>query len=739
MRRARRWRGAARAAALVAIAALAPAAARADAVSVALEPGFTHGDTEVTTQAGRTTRERLDLLTQNYRLSLDRSLTDQLLASLGGTFLDQRAWRDVDGVPSLQTARATALFGRLTLGLPTLTVGVGADRHEERFLASSASSFVTESYSAFALWRPGELPEVNLRVGRVHAYDDAHRVQDATTDSAVFGARYEARHYGARYLVTWNHTTDALNRTDSTAVDQTVLGTWNDSLFEGRTAAYASGTFTNRNSSISAQGGGTIARQQAPVAGLSGVEALPATALDIALAPNPLVIDGNTSATAGVDVGFGTSALGDRNARDVGARFADVVTPVNTLYVWFDRPLTPAVGGALAASVAVYRSDDNQRWTPIDLDRNRPPVVSPFENRIEITVAQVQARYLKVALAPLALGVTTDSAYRNLLVTELQLLLVLPAALVPRNQTTYTATANVTARTALLQGPDLAHDVQASVARQSEGVTTYAVVNGLSLAQRLTRTIVANARGARQDQDAGRGHEGIWLWSAAVTGNPYPTAYWSVNYSGTANDRDQTVAHSLTALGRADLYEGISTQVNGTASFLTQAEQTLPSGIVQGERTASTGQAGATASFTPNRFVTLTTGVLYSRSVAFTPETGDVVTDFGRADASLSLTPAPALSAAGTVSRVFLGARPTTLATLQLNYFPLRGELQLSFAYSKTLDTTADATAESWGPSLRWNVRRGVALTSSYTVLENAAPAQTLRSRVLSANLLVTL
>jgi hypothetical protein len=708
--------------------AVAMSAARADGVNASLEPGYTHSETDITDQVGNTTRQRVDLFTQTYRLSLDRSITNRITGAAGGTLFDERGWVDTDGVSSRQSGRATSLFGRLTLGTPSLTAGVGVDRHEQRFLSSSGTSFVTENYTAYTLWRPGELPELDLRVARVNTYDTSRRVQDGTSDSAVLSARFESRSYGARYLVAWTHSSDHLNGSDSTAVDQTVLGTWNGSLFDGRTAAYASGSLTNRNASTSTLGqGGTVARQQAPVTGVSGVEALPATAIDVALTPNPLLVDGNTTATAGVDVGAGPSALGDRNARDVGARFADVVTSVNTFYVWFDKSLSPEVGRALVAGLAVYRSDDNQRWSAVAI--TQPPIVSPFENRVEITTGQVQARFLKVALVPLAPGVTADQAYRNLFVTEVQFLLVLPAALVPRSQTTFAASANASARTIIAEGPDLAHDLQASVARQSQSsFTNYTVINGLSLAERLTATMAANARVARQDQDAGRGHEGIFSWTASLTANPYPTAYWMLNYSGTANDRDESVGHSLTALARADLYEGISMQANAGGSIVTQ-----------GERTARSGQGGGTASFTPNRFVTLTTGVLYSRSVSSSPDSGDLLTDFGRVDASLSLTPAPALSAAGTVSRIFLGARPTTLATLQLNYFPLRGDLQLAFAYSKTLDTTADATTESYGPTLRWNIRRGVSITSSYSVLENAAPAQTLASRVFAATLLVTL
>jgi hypothetical protein len=105
----------------------------------------------------------------------------------------------------------------------------------------------------------------------------------------------------------------------------------------------------------------------------------------------------------------------------------------------------------------------------------------------------------------------------------------------------------------------------------------------------------------------------------------------------------------------------------------------------------------------------------------------------------VAVTPAPAVSGTGTVSRVLLGTRPTTFATVQLNFAPLRGDLQLALSYSKTLDTEADTTNEIFNPSLRWSIRRNISLTASYTFLETIAPVQTLTSRALTGTLLVVL
>jgi hypothetical protein len=186
--------------------------------------------------------------------------------------------------------------------------------------------------------------------------------------------------------------------------------------------------------------------------------------------------------------------------------------------------------------------------------------------------------------------------------------------------------------------------------------------------------------------------------------------------------------HALSALGRADWYEGITSQASGTGSITTQ-----------GLRVSRSGQATGTTSFSPNPYVTLSVGGLYSRTLVNDPDAGDTLTRYGRVDGTISLYPAPALTASGSVSRVFLGDRPTTFASLQGSFSPLRSDLQLSVSYSKTLDTEAQSTTELLAPSLRWNIRSGVSLTVAYTGLHIVSPAQTQSTRALTANLLVVL
>jgi hypothetical protein len=65
-------------------------------------------------------------------------------------------------------------------------------------------------------------------------------------------------------------------------------------------------------------GPGIVFAQQFPTQGLSAIEPLP-NPEQVALKPNPALIDGVTDVGAGLDVGFGRTLAGDNKLRDIEA------------------------------------------------------------------------------------------------------------------------------------------------------------------------------------------------------------------------------------------------------------------------------------------------------------------------------------------------------------------------------------------------------------------------------------
>ncbi len=63
----------------------------------------------------------------------------------------------------------------------------------------------------------------------------------------------------------------------------------------------------------------------------------------------------------------------------------------------------------------------------VRMRRPVPRMQMQFDVTGQIVIAQTQARYLKVVTKPLAAAVTTDTRYRDILVTEMQVFQVVPA------------------------------------------------------------------------------------------------------------------------------------------------------------------------------------------------------------------------------------------------------------------------------------------------------------------------
>jgi hypothetical protein len=189
------------------------------------------------------------------------------------------------------------------------------------------------------------------------------------------------------------------------------------------------------------------------------------------------------------------------------------------------------------------------------------------------------------------------------------------------------------------------------------------------------------------------------------------------------------LTNSLASLARADLYEGISAQLNTSGSL-----QAMP----DGKQTWS-GSNNITAALIPNPWSSLSFGWYVNFSTVFEADGSSSRSTNNRLDGSVTIRPTNAISMVGSISRIMSEVRPTTTGTAQVYWSPLRGDLQLSAGYSKTFDTATQSTLELFTPSLRWNVRQGVQLTGTYTLLNTKLPVSESQSRSLSLVLSINL
>jgi hypothetical protein len=638
-------------------------------------------------------------------------------------------------------SRRWTLTGRAQAGDPLLNANLGYDRsvRSEDSLAGGTATLgpdlVRETWSLVGAWRPSDLPNFNLQLARTNLFDSTRTATDQTTDEANLGASWQYRGLEARGRYNFQNPVDHLRGTDTTNVAAGARLGYADRLLHDRISVYGSYEVVRRTSETRVTGaGGTVSTQQFPVAGYSAVESgVNNNPLSIRLDPNGTLVDGDTAGGAGLNLGFGPSLANDDGGREMGVQFGDAVTPVNTIWIWVDRPLPAAVAAQLFWTV--YRSDDNQTWTQVGAGAVAAPF-APFNNRFELPVPSaqpVQARYLKVVAKPLLPGVTIDPRYRDILVTEVQVFQIVPAASAKGRSSNVRGDANLSLRVRLLDSVPLSYDFAGLLTHDTARAhALYTVTNGLSLSTPLGRMTTLDARLERSDFDAGQGKEQQSRGSASLGVAPLPGLGASLSYTGQIHEAPagRDVTNNVNLFGRADPYRGVSMSAGGGYT-----RGSLADGSDLRQTTVQTG-----VSLTPNPWVALSGGFGYSNARTTGGARGDLRDEQSRLDGTLTFTPVPAISGSAGVSRVVANGTPYTLANVNASVSPFPGgDLYMAFAYNETLDTRADQRIRGWGPTLRWKIRGASYLDAAYTVLDSTSPSQDTHSRVFNTRLSLAL
>lgn len=722
------------AAVLASLSSLLPGSVRAG-VTAQAQPGYGASTTTVRDETGAETTFDSTQWTQRYRLAVDQQLYPLVNLSAGGNL----TWINAESKSSLAPraeidSKSWNAYARLAAGGPLLNGSLDYGRRWEDVdtrsegLALALPGAVRETYGATVNWRPADLPMLKLRLARSSAHDETRRALDQTGDeaqlTAVYGPTPEVDlRYGFRYGKSTDHLTDVV-RED---ILNTAGASWSGRYLAGRGNAYVGYSVAARTSETRAPAGGTVSTLRIPIAGLSVVEAFPATPTSVTLSANGALVNGDTTTSAGVNLG--TSAPTSQAFRDLGAQFQDVVTPVNEIHVYVHQAIPPALSGLF--TWAAYESDDNVDWTPVALIG--PVTFNPVLIRFEARIERTQARYLKLVTRPLPATATTDPQFREIFVTELQFLDVMPAELARGRGSDVIG--NLTGTTRILLVPELgiSYDFSGFVSHADGRSPTWSVTNGLSGSRRLDPVFAVAARVDRSDSDVGRRWESQNRWSASLSADPLPALGAVATYSGRLGESDlgTSISNSGTLSARADVYEGIA--VTGTTSLSWQRSE-------RGAHSRSL-LTSASTSLVPNRHLSLTGTASYTHGTQTGGGSPERTDERGLLEAGAAFSPFPALALAGTVQRQFGGSlRAATLASFSGAFSPFPGgDLQLRYSYQESYDGATDQRTRGHGPSARWNIRPGWNLDVTYSLLDATAPVVSQHSRSFNANLLITL
>ncbi|HEY6913007.1 MAG TPA: hypothetical protein VI356_26745 [Myxococcales bacterium] len=702
------------------LAAASPGARAADGISGYAEGGYTHGTAEASDPGGSTQKSTFDLVFQRYRLNLDREIVPTLRFNGTGLFERDISW----GGPATIATNLWNASADLIFSQPTSSTAVGYNRRQ-------VASQVADDFHLIFGWRPLDLPTVTVRVARPRNYDTARQSTDIVSKELGVASTWTPLN---RLLLSYSFlgtdADDRIRKSETASTTHNLAASYGGFIVPRVIEYYVGGTFARLDSEATSTGtSGLLETLQSPIAGSSAVETPPAVASLVTLQPNPALVNGDKNASAAVNLGTSRPLANDPYLRDLGVQFGDTLTPVNTFYVWVDRDVTDV---ADRIPFTAWQSDDGQHWTSLGPVQQ---VFGKFANRFEISVAKVQARYLKVTAAPLSPAADPRDAYRDILVTELQVALVEHLTTGQRLRVlNNTTSANAGLRAQLL--PEvLVYDASVNVRNTTRpslaSATTWYLINGLNLNKSLNDFTLLTARVARQDSDQLRGHEVSYLWAGSVGVNELATLSHSLSYSGQVNltAAGETVANSVFVTTTAVPYRGVNFGfMAGYNVGTTVAGQDTRSAVLTVDSTLQ-----------PNPKLQLH-GAFTHRDVLATggsqPRTANAV---NTVEGSATFRPVRVFFVTGTVSHV---VQPPTSATLFNGELGLNattgGDLQLSVAYNSVLDLDGSIT-RFFTPSARWNIRPNTVLSGTYTMTDGNRGGGAQHQRTFNIDLRITL
>ena len=702
-------------------------------VSGLLELNYSFLSTKTTDATGVTTKTITNNFNPRVTLTVNTNIFPNLKLDAGIIVEKNISWLKTDGMSTKSDTTDLRPYINLTLNTPLYTAGIGYDRRQETVKTSGSPGVTTvnEDYNVILGWRPEGLPVIDVRLTRTNLFDEKHNVQDTTTDYGLLSARYTYKNLDVRYQGTYTDTKDKLNEVDTKDYLNTGRITYSDMFFNNRVSFNGSYNISYEETNTTATGkGGEVSFQISPFAGLSIINIPPPS--PITLVSNPALIDGNTTTSAGINIGLPPLGGDTTSLRQVGLDFL-VSTQVNSLFLWVDRDLSAATNilTFFFSNIQVWTSSDNLNWTQV---LGVTVSFGQFQNRFEINFTNpVTTRYIKVVTLPLQNFVSGATSFPNIFITELQAFIKKPAAQVKGKVTKLTHILNIDSRTRILDIPTLFYEFSYFLDKTDPGQTTYTVSNGFSVNQRFSSIFSGSARVAREDGTEEGKKRWAYVYNASIVATPLTTLRHNLIYSGRIEEigGKSTKNNSIFLQNNATLYKGIDIILGGGYNF-----STLETGQKQDNTIINFG-----ANIVPHRTTTIT--LIYSDTITNQSGGGlpSTSTFTRRGDLSVAYRPFETLYIF--TSWEILAQKGQKIQTTQnygLNWSPFpEGTLQFNFSYNESILSENNQKNRLITPSVRWNITRRSYLDLSYQYIHTSSKLEKSDSNGFSANLKIFL
>jgi len=705
---------------LVLFPALANAQGLIQGVSGLLEFNYSFFSSKTTDAAGVTTKTVSNNYNPRLTLDIDTKIFPNLRLHAGGVGELTTTDIETSGVGSRTNITRFRPYIDLTLENPLYTAGIGYIRRQERTEVSHSPSvtLVNEEYNAILGWRPEGLPSLDMRFRRTNSFDEDKDLRDIQEDNINLISKYVYKGLQLNYYGTYIHTKDDLNNLDVKQQVHSGRVVYSDSFLDKRVLLNTTyDVFYSEVKTVS-EGTGSVTSQVFPFAGLSRIDnTLPP--LPLALDPNPALVDGNTTVSAGIDLVSDPPMV----RRQIGLDFLNPAE-VSQLLVWVDRELTSTIAGSF--SWDVFISEDNLTWT-----HWAGPVAGsfgPFQNRFEINFPVIPARrYIKVVTTPLARSPLVPP---NIFVTELQAFLSKPAADVVEKTRRASHTYNLDGKVRILDSPLLFYDLYYFFNRvEPSSQQRYTLSNGFSANHRFSSVFSGTARVAREDGKEEDKKRVAYVYNASIVADPLRTLRNSLVFSGRDEEIDKKPndTHSIFLYNTAQLYRGIDLNLNGGLNFSKQ----------------ETGEKGRDIlvslglNVVPHR--TLTLGLNYSDTMSRRRggESGSTSTYTRRVDLNVNFNPVRTVYLSALIELIAEKGQGTeTTQNYSVNWSPFPdGALQFNISYNENLRSEDRLKERIFTPNVRYKLSSRSYLDLTYQMIRSDSKIQKTESQVISSSL----
>ena len=375
-------------------------------------------------------------------------------------------------------------------------------------------------------WLPDELPQVTAWLA-YRTVEDRYSVEQTRLESQLQVSQtiepfsYE---FGARDEITYDLGTDV----ESTRTERRARGTYDERHFDDRLSTTLSVFVTERETLLDVPAGSSPSVQVTPVQGFSDVDLTPQISN---LTANPALIDFNTAAPSGVDIG------GFATGGQLFWNMAVELPPGGAVdFVQLKTAAPVPANFVNQFSFSVWSSTDNTFWTPVQ--NSAAFVYDTVNQHFRLTIPRVTARYLKIV------NTASPAAAPSVLVTELEILRAAGSGSSTRSRSeeqlqSGTATLSWRVSDTLSVGYDL---LAQSADADSDGTTTRdetRLDNGVWGAWTPRREFSANLRAAVQRvEDDILNDEQLVNLIGVLTYRPLETLDIDLSYNDTSREVD---------------------------------------------------------------------------------------------------------------------------------------------------------------------------------------------------------